>query len=115
MDAMTRNGRFASATCVFGATCLGSNGLAQPNKDAKKPKPKPAAAAPAAESDAGPKGDDEKERAEKTAGDAGAAPIVAETADGGTRTSPLTPAPPEMPSSSHVDAGVVDYDRLLAD
>jgi len=112
---MIRNGRFAIATCVFVATCIGSIALAQPKKDAKKPKPKPAVVAPAAENDAGPKGDEERERAEKTGGDAAAAPIATETGDGGTRTSPLTPAPPEMPSSSHVDAGVVDYDRLLAD
>lgn len=43
-------------------------------------------------------------------------PPVAEVSDGGMRSSPLNPAPQELPGSASLDAGTpADYDRLLAD
>ncbi len=80
-------------------------------------KPKPPAVRPEA-------GATEEPATATSSADAGAArtaappepPPTSESFDGGLRSSPLNPAPQELPGNASVDAGTpLDYDRLLAD
>lgn len=103
------------AAAVALATCLGSLALAQQPKKDRKPRPKPAAAADAAAPPEAKPEESEKAAEKTAASDAGAAAMAPTFEGDGGRQSPLTPAPGEMPSAAHVDAGTVDYDRLLAD
>ena len=93
------------------ATALATVALAQPRvKPAAKPTKPPTSKADA-------------QADEPTSSDGGAtgpveAPTVAESTDGGVKSSPLNPTPQELPSSA-ADSGApatpLDYDRLLAD
>lgn len=104
--------RFFAGVVLAVATAVGTLAIAQPRakppaKPARPPVTKVDAQAPAedpsaAASDAGATGPTEP-------------PPVQETNDGGVKSSPLNPAPQELPSNN-VDAGTpLDYDRLLAD
>ena len=100
------------AFSVAGATVA----IAQPRKHGgKTPKPAPTVEA----HDAG--ASDENGSASSAPADLGdaapvAAPLYALSSDGGgIRPSPLNPAPNEMPGFATVDAGNVDYDKLLGD
>ena len=123
---MIRHARLAAAAAIALAMCLGSLAIAQ--QPAKKPRarPKPVAATPVDAATETKAVEEERERPPTSgAVDAGASSSIGigigtgaetpATGDGGTRTSPLTPASGEMPGSAAIDAGNVDYDRLLAD
>lgn len=120
---MTRHARLVAAAAIAVATCLGSLALAQqPKKPGSRSRPKPpaAAAVQADASSAEGKANEDESHASGSAGEGGSG-AVATPADygapgeGGVRASPLNPAPSEMPSSATVDAGSIDYDRLLSD
>jgi len=98
------------AFSVAGATVA----IAQPRKHGKTPKPPVVEAKDAAMSE-------ENGATNGAAADLGdaapvPAPLYAMSGDGGgVRPSPLNPAPNEMPGYATVDAGNVDYDKLLGD
>jgi hypothetical protein len=100
------------AFSVAGATVA----IAQPRKHGKTPT-KP----PVADTHDAALTSDENGSSSSAAADLGdaapvAAPLYAMSSDGGgIRPSPLNPAPNEMPGYAAVDAGNVDYDKLLGD
>ena len=103
-----RLGRLALGTLIAFAVAGATVAVAQPRRGGHGgTRPTPKAEAGAEESTTGmPEGD--------------AAPVpppmMAQGGDdGGIRPSPLNPAPNEMPGYAAVDAGNVDYDRLLGD
>jgi hypothetical protein len=96
---------------IAGATALVTAALAQPRgRPAPAAKPKPPSvkdAGAATDEDAGAK-------PASSTGPVPEPPGGADVGDGGTRPSPLNPAPQEL--ATGVDAGApIDYDRLLAD
>jgi hypothetical protein len=99
------------AFTVAGATVA----IAQPRKHGKTPtKPPPSTAVDASAS----YNNGSSNSPPADLGDAApvAAPVYALSGDGGgIRPSPLNPAPNEMPGYAAVDAGNVDYDKLLGD
>lgn len=114
---MIRRARLVAAVALTLATAVASFSLAEPPKKgggSRRTKPSAAASdAAVAIVDAA-----KPEESATASGDAGSsatamAPVAAE-GDGG-RASPLNPGPGEMPSSGNVDAGAIDYERLLSD
>lgn len=106
-----RLGRLALGTLIAFAVAGATVAVAQPRRGGRggtRPPTRPSIDASPEESATGmPKDDD-------------AAPVpppmtVNGGDDGGIRPSPLNPAPNEMPGYATVDAGNVDYDRLLGD
>jgi hypothetical protein len=115
-----RNRRHAIGRVVVGALIAFSVAgatvaIAQPRKRGKTPKPPPTETHDAALTS------DENGSSNSAPVDLGdaapvAAPLYAMSGDGGgIRPSPLNPAPNEMPGYAAVDAGNVDYDKLLGD
>ncbi|MGH7286132.1 MAG: hypothetical protein ACRELY_31820 [Polyangiaceae bacterium] len=107
-----RLGRLALGTLIAFAVAGATVAVAQPRHGRHETKP-PARPAVEASTDESSSAGALKEEA-----DAGPvpAPMTAQGGDdGGIRPSPLNPAPNEMPGYAVVDAGNVDYDRLLGD
>ncbi len=117
-------GRLAAATVVFAGVTVVTLALAAP-RHGKAPKPRPK---PAATADAGGGDDPYDDKAGAAAGDAGAPTAASDGgagpvppppglvgADGGVKPSPLTPAPGEFAQPGVVDAGAVDFDKLIGD
>jgi hypothetical protein len=94
--------------------------FAQPKKGGapKKPTPKVEASATDNPYEGATAADAAKVEPASTADASGPIPPpsgVTTVGDGGVRPSPLNPAPEEMPSGKLLDAGPVDYDKLIAD
>jgi hypothetical protein len=110
-----RFARFLAGTLIAFTVAGATVAIAQPRKHGKTPtKPPPSTVPDASASDEN--GSSNSPPADL--GDAApvAAPLYALSGDGGgIRPSPLNPAPNEMPGYAAVDAGNVDYDKLLGD
>ena len=107
-------GRVVLASLIAFSVAGGTVAIAQPRKHGKTPKPPPVDTHDASASDE----NGSSNSAPVDLGDAApvAAPLYAMSSDGGgIRPSPLNPAPNEMPGFAAVDAGTVDYDKLLGD
>lgn len=106
-----RLARFTMATLIAFTVAGATVALAQPRKKGGGTKKPPTAAVDA--------GADESATTPKEDLDAAPVPppVYAQgpSDDGGIRPSPLNPAPNEMPGYATVDAGNVDYDKLLGD
>jgi hypothetical protein len=114
---MIRHARLVAAAAIALAMGLGSLALAQPSsgKRAGRTRAKPAPAAPSAIADAAVDARPVEEEKDRAALEATAAAAAAEVGDGAVRASPLDPAPGELPGTSPLDGGAIDYDRLLSD
>lgn len=109
-----RFARLLAGTLIAFTVAIATVAIAQPRRHGKTP-PKPP---PSTVPDAGASEENGSANSTGDLGDAGpvAAPLYATSSDGGgIRPSPLNPAPNEMPGYAAVDAGAVDYDKLLGD
>lgn len=102
--------RFFAGVFLAGVTALATLAIAQPRRSAGK-----GARPQAAKVDAQPAPEDPFAPADASATGPVEPPPASDTTDGGVRSSPLNPAPQELPGNN-VEAGTpMDYDRLLAD
>lgn len=116
---MIRRARLVAAVALALATAVASFSLAEPpKKGGGARRPKPTTSAPDAASasvDASRADEPATASADAAATSTVSAAAASPEGDGGVRASPLNPGPGEMPSAANVDAGAIDYDRLLSD
>ncbi len=106
-----RLARFTMATLIAFTVAGATVAVAQPRKKGGSKKPPPAVVDAAADESTASSSKEEPDAAPVPAPLYAASPFD----DGGVRPSPLNPAPNEMPGYANVDAGNVDYDKLLGD